>query len=104
MDKGVIDPVNPGATDMADDSTSTERSGPGLPRRRRRKRNHHHRHQNLSKKSGKGPEIAFVTLLALGILFGVMYILLERYQRGNDESSQLRREVPACSGRLSPAC
>jgi hypothetical protein len=90
MDKSVIDPAISGALEPAESAEAAESartSGSGLPRRRRRK-HHHHRHQNLNKRSGKGVEIAFVTLLALGILFGVMYYFIERYEHRNDETSQ----------------
>jgi hypothetical protein len=94
MDKGVIDPAIsgvPGTADPADRGESARSSGSGLHRRRRRK---HHRLQNLNKRSGKGVEIAVVTLIAIGILFAVIFSLIERYQhRPNDDSS----------GRLSPS-
>jgi hypothetical protein len=56
--------------------------------RRRRRRNHHH-HRNLQKRTGKGFEFAFVTLLAIAILFWILYALLPRAEKhgpGGDES------------------
>ena len=90
MDKGVIDPVTYGATgsaESADPAESARTSASGLHRHRHRK---HHRHQNLSRGAGKGLEIAFVTLIALVILFGVMYMLFQRSEHSNaDESMRL---------------
>jgi hypothetical protein len=62
--------------------------------RRRRRRNHHH-NRNLQKRSGKGYEFAFVTLLAMAILFWILYTLLPRAEkhRNNDEESHLGPHV-----------
>ncbi|HET6147616.1 MAG TPA: hypothetical protein VFH68_08790 [Polyangia bacterium] len=54
----------------------------------RRRRRHHRRHQKLTPGSGRTKEIAFVTLLALAILFGILYYLLPHYQGHGDESGQ----------------
>lgn len=63
--------------------------------RRRRRRYHHHGHRNLQKRTGKGYEFAFVTLLAMAILFWILYTLLPRAEkhRSNDEESRLRPQV-----------
>jgi len=60
--------------------------------RRRRRRHHHHHHQNLQKRSGKGVEFAFVTLVAIAILFWILYTLLpraEKHRSNNGEESHL---------------
>ena len=59
--------------------------------RRRRRRYHHHHHRSLQKRTGKGYEFAFVTLLAMAILFWILYTLLPRTEkhRNNDEESHL---------------
>ena len=59
--------------------------------RRRRRRNHHHHHRSLQKRTGKGYEFAFVTLLAMAILFWILYTLLPRTEkhRNSDEESHL---------------
>ena len=59
--------------------------------RRRKRRYHHHHHRNLQKRTGKGYEFAFVTLLALAILFWILYTLLPSTEkhRNTDEESHL---------------
>ena len=52
----------------------------------RRRRKHHHRRENLAYPSGRAKEIAIVTLLALAILFGILYYLLPHYQGHGEES------------------
>jgi hypothetical protein len=52
----------------------------------RRRRKHHHRRENLAYRTGRAKEIAFVTLLALAILFGILYYLLPHYQGHGEES------------------
>jgi hypothetical protein len=71
---------------------------------RRRRRNRNHRHQNLTRRSGRGVEIAFVTVLALGVLFAVLYYLLPHYQsQGRSEESRLvPRASPAQRTVISP--
>lgn len=71
-----------------DDPASPSPSDFGEPRRRRRRRHHRH-HRNLQKRSGKGFEFAFVTLLALAILFWVLYALLPRTEKRSGEESIL---------------
>ena len=63
---------------------------------RRRRRRHHHHHHNSQKRSGKGYEFAFVTLLAMAILFWILYTVLPREEkRGNngEESSHLTPSI-----------
>ena len=71
---------------------------------RRRRRNRHHRHQNLTRRSGRGVEIAFVTVLAVAILFAILYYLLPHYQaQGRGEESHLvPHAAPAGGAIISP--
>jgi hypothetical protein len=105
MSKGVPDPIAPGVSargasaagpTRAELARSLELEDPASPsdggatHRRRRRRHHRHHRNNLQKRSGKGFEFAFVTLLALAILFWVLYALLPRTdKRTGDESSSL---------------
>ena len=77
-----------GATSV-DVSESPDERG-SRSQRRRRRRNHHHR-PNLQKPKGKGFEFAFVTLLAIAILFWILYALLPRAEKhsGSGEESHL---------------
>jgi hypothetical protein len=79
----------PGATSV-DVSGSPDEHGSRSQRRRRRRHHHHHR-PNLQKPRGKGFEFAFVTLLAIAILFWVLYALLPRAEKrgASGEESQL---------------
>jgi hypothetical protein len=63
--------------------------------RRRRRRYRHHHNRSLQKRSGKGYEFAFVTLLAMALLFWILYTLLPRAEKRlhNDEESHLRPHV-----------
>jgi uncharacterized membrane protein YbhN (UPF0104 family) len=54
--------------------------------RRRRHRRRHKNHQSVNKPKGRSMEIFIVTLLALAILFGLLYFLLSRAGRGGEES------------------
>jgi peptidoglycan/LPS O-acetylase OafA/YrhL len=71
---------------------------------RRRRKNRDHRHQNLNWRSGRGVEITVVTVLALGILFAVLYYLLSHdpMQRGSEESRLGPRTSPAHRAVISP--
>ena len=66
-----------------------ERGSRGSQRRRRRRYHHHHNH-NLQKRSGKGYEFAFVTLLALAILFWILYTLLPRAEKHSNSGEESR--------------
>src|SRR4051812_49221694 len=89
MNKGVEGPLPsrsspvPEARVAIDSQPNPDASSDRVIRRRRR---HHHRRQNLTYRSGRAKEIAFVTLLALAILFGILYYLLPHYQGRGDES------------------
>jgi hypothetical protein len=83
MNKGVEGPIPDSARGIPA-AHPAESSGERVIRRRRR---HHHRHQNLARGSGRAKEIVFVTLLALAILFGILYYLLPHYQ-AHDESGE----------------
>jgi len=87
---GVSDRVS---TSVGVSESPDDRSSRGQRRRRRR---HHHHRQNLQKRSGKGYEFAFVTLLAIAILFWILYTLLPRTEKrrnNNDEESHLGPHV-----------
>jgi len=87
-------PQSPAAIESADGA------GERVIRRRRR----HHRHQNLTRRSGRAREIAFVTVLALGLLFGILYYLLPHYQAQNTRGEESIHKPPAyhaaCQHRL----
>ena len=93
MNKGVEGPLPgtlsgvPGARETGD---SADSSAERVIRRRRR---HHRRHQNLTHRSGRAKEIVFVTLLALAILFGILYYLLPHYQAHGEESDSGRQSA-----------
>lgn len=76
-----------GVAESPDDPSSSGSRG----QRRRRRRHHHHHNRNLQKRSSKGFEFAFVTLLAMAILLWILYTLLPRAEkhRNNDEESHL---------------
>ena len=46
--------------------------------------------RNLQKRTGKGYEIAFVTLLALAILFWILYSLLPRAETAQQQRTKSR--------------
>ncbi len=73
-----------------------ESADDSLPRgqRRRRRRNHHHHHRNLQKRSGKGFEFAFVTLLAIAILFFILYTLLPRAEKHSNSGEESHLAPP----------
>jgi hypothetical protein len=73
--------VNEHASEPPDES-------PSRGQRRRRRRNHHHHHRNLQKRSGKGYEFAFVTLLAMAILFWILYTLLPRAEKHSNSGEE----------------
>lgn len=80
-----------GVTEPPDDpGSSGSRS-----QRRRRRRYHHHHNRSLQKRSGKGFEFAFVTLVAMAILFWILYTLLPRAEKphNNDEESHLAPHI-----------
>ena len=101
MSKGVPDPIATGATargapasgpttaDVARSLMEEPASPSDGATHRRRRRRHHRHHRNLQKRSGKGVEFAFVTLLALLILFWVLYALLPRADKRTGEESSL---------------
>lgn len=111
MSKGVAGQVGSSASGGASSAVTGGVSGSvgvtGLPeepgsrgqRRRRRRYPHHHHNRSLQKRSGKGYEFAFVTLLAMAILFWILYTLLPgaEKRRNNDEESHLGPHI-----RVSP--
>ena len=80
-----------GVTEPPDDPNSSSSRG----QRRRRRRHHNHHNRNLQKRSGKGFEFAFVTLLAMAILLWILYTLLPRADKhhNNDEESHLSPHI-----------
>lgn len=70
-------------------SESPDEHGSRSPRRHRRRSHHHHR--NFQRPKGKTFEFAFVTLLAIAILFWFLYALLPRAEKhgGSGEESHL---------------
>ena len=80
-------------------ATSVDVSGsldePGVRRgQRRRRRRYHHRHHNLQKRSGKGYEFAFVTLLAIAILFWILFTLLPRAEKHSNTGEESHLTPP----------
>jgi hypothetical protein len=70
-------------------SESPDDHGERRGQRRRRRRYHRHHHRDLQKRTGKGYEFAFVTLLAIAILFWILFTLLpraEKHSNGGEES------------------
>jgi len=88
MNKGVEGLLPDSARGIPDARVAVQSAESSEGRVIRRRRRHHHRHQNLTYRTGRAKEIAFVTLLALAILFGILYYLLPHYQVRNDESSR----------------
>jgi hypothetical protein len=97
MNKGVEGPLPDSARGIPDARVATHPAG-SEERVIRRRRRHHRRHQNLTHRTGRTKEIAVVTLLALAILFGILYYLLPHYQGRSDDSS----EAPATTAPSSP--
>ena len=92
LNKGVEGSLTGSAGGVPDSQVAVDSAGASEDRVIRRRRRHHHRHQNLARRSGRGVEIAVVTLLALAILFGVLYYLLPHYQaQGHGEESRVLR-------------
>jgi len=82
MNKGVEGSLSVAAHDaVAPDSRADVASSRGSEGRivRRRRRHRHHRHETLTRSSGRAKEIAFVTFVALALLFAVLYYLLPHY-------------------------
>jgi len=100
MTKGVEGPLQAKPPSPLDPGASTreaglvEERGGRMVRRRRKNRN---RHQHLSGRSSRTVEIASVTVLALGVLFAVLYYLLSH------DPSQNRGEESRLGPRTSPA-
>ena len=88
LNKGVEGSLTGNAGGVPDSRVAVDSAGVSEDRVVRRRRRHHHRHKNPTRRSGRGVEIAVVTLLALAILFGVLYYLLPHYQaQGRGEES-----------------
>jgi hypothetical protein len=66
----------------------------GQRRRRRRYHHHHHHHHNLQKRTGKGYEFAFVTLLAIAILFWILFTLLPRAEKHSNSGEESHLTPP----------
>jgi hypothetical protein len=76
-----------------DVSKSLDEPGRRGGQRRRRRRYHHH-HHNLQKRSGKGYEFAFVTLLAIAILFWILFTLLPRAEKHSNSGEESHLTPP----------
>jgi len=63
-------------------------------RRRRRRYHHHHHHHALQKRTGKGYEFAFVTLLAIAILFWILFTLLPRAEKHSNSGEESHLSPP----------
>jgi len=82
----VSDRVSEGRVPTSVDVSGSPDGGRGQRRRRRRHRHHHHR--DLQKRSGKGYEFAFVTLLAIAILFWILFTLLPRAEKHSNSGEE----------------
>jgi hypothetical protein len=82
---------DPRVATSVDVSESPDEHGDRRGQRRRRRRYHHHHHRDLQKRTGKGYELAFVTLLAIAILFWILFTLLARAEKhsNSEEESHL---------------
>ena len=78
----------PRVATSGDVSESPGERGERRGQRRRRRRHHHHHHRDLQRRTGKGYEFAFVTLLAIAILFWILFTLLPRAEKHSNSGEE----------------
>jgi hypothetical protein len=108
VSKGVVGQVGSSVSGGVSSTVSDRVSGPRVAtsvdvsqspgerrgQRRRRRRHHHHHHRDLQKRTGKGYEFAFVTLLAIAILFWILFTLLPRAEKHSNSGEESDLTLP----------